>query len=214
MGTSAPAAHSRHLADAARERLEPLGVRRRGRSRVWLDDHAWWLVVVEFQPSSWAKGSYLNVGAMWLWGEKDHFSFDEGHRVEDFATFKDPKQFAEAAARMAERAATELQRYRGLFGSVGDVADFLVRKRDKGFWQTFDAAIACALAGLGREADGFFAEVAKEDEDRRDWVIEARQSARRLRTLAQDRTAFRDAMAEMIKRTRARLKLPEVPLSF
>ena len=23
--------------------------------------------VVEFQPSSWTRGSYLNVGAMWLW---------------------------------------------------------------------------------------------------------------------------------------------------
>lgn len=34
------------------EVLAPLGVRRRSRSRTWLDDHGWWLGIVEFQPSA------------------------------------------------------------------------------------------------------------------------------------------------------------------
>ncbi|MBO0772648.1 MAG: hypothetical protein J2P35_14415 [Actinobacteria bacterium] len=41
------------IAEVAGQVLAPLGVRRRGRSRTWLDDHGWWLGIVEFQPSSW-----------------------------------------------------------------------------------------------------------------------------------------------------------------
>jgi hypothetical protein len=29
----------------------------KGRSRIWLDDHGWWIAVVEFQPSDWARRS-------------------------------------------------------------------------------------------------------------------------------------------------------------
>ena len=42
--------HSKLITSAARDVLRPLGLRRRGRSRVWLDDRGWWLGVVEFQP--------------------------------------------------------------------------------------------------------------------------------------------------------------------
>jgi hypothetical protein len=42
----------------ARHVLKPLGLVRRGNSRVWIDDHGWWTIQVEFQPSAWSKGSY------------------------------------------------------------------------------------------------------------------------------------------------------------
>src|SRR5436309_1568598 len=74
--------HTKLLTAAARSVLRPLGLQQRGRSRLWLDDHGWWVVVVEFQPSGWSIGSYLNVGAMWLWFEKDYISFDYGSRIE------------------------------------------------------------------------------------------------------------------------------------
>src|SRR6202000_1719294 len=38
----------------------PLGLERRGRSRTWIDDQRWYAIVVEFQPSGFSKGSYLN----------------------------------------------------------------------------------------------------------------------------------------------------------
>jgi hypothetical protein len=55
---------------------------------VWLDDHTWWLVVVEFQPSSWSQGSYLNVGAMWLWHDKNRLAGDLGGLVADRDVFR------------------------------------------------------------------------------------------------------------------------------
>src|SRR5438270_7990683 len=52
-----------------------------GRSRVWIRDAGWWLLAVEFQPSSWRAGqAYLNVGEQHLWVERDHIVFEEPDR--------------------------------------------------------------------------------------------------------------------------------------
>jgi len=53
--------HSRVIAEAASAALSPLGLVRKGRSRIWLDDQSWWLGVAEFKPSNWKPGAYLNV---------------------------------------------------------------------------------------------------------------------------------------------------------
>jgi hypothetical protein len=72
--------HTKLINAAARETFQPLGLVQKGRSRMWRDDRAWWLGIVEFQPSSWTRGSYLNVGVNWLWNVKDWHSFDFGYR--------------------------------------------------------------------------------------------------------------------------------------
>ena len=77
-------AHSRLLRVAARNVLQPIGMVQKGRSRIWLQDHGWWVCIVEFQPSSWSRGSRLNVGCLWLWRANDDIHFDEGYRVGSF----------------------------------------------------------------------------------------------------------------------------------
>jgi hypothetical protein len=79
--------HARIITLAARTALRPLGLRQKGRSRLWIDDHGWWLVNVEFQPSSWRKGSYLNVGEQHLWCERDYFIFERHERPASGAAF-------------------------------------------------------------------------------------------------------------------------------
>jgi hypothetical protein len=95
MASVSPA--SRLLTQAGREVLRPLGLRQKGRSRTWIDDHGWWLAVVEFQPSSWSLGSYLNVGVMWLWRDSDHLSFDLNYRTNDHVGLRDEQQFTRIA---------------------------------------------------------------------------------------------------------------------
>src|SRR6266851_4267038 len=105
-------AHSRLIAQAARDALAPLGIRRKGRSRTWLDDQGWWLGLIEFQPSSWSKGSYLNVGVMWLWDELPYLAYDVGYRVSDFERYEDRAKFEVSAQNVAKNAAQEASRYR------------------------------------------------------------------------------------------------------
>ena len=54
--------HGRLIAAAAKRHLSPLGCRRKGQSRFWSADHGFYQIGIEFQPSGWSKGSYLNEG--------------------------------------------------------------------------------------------------------------------------------------------------------
>ena len=67
--------HGRLIAAAAKAALAPLRCKRVGQSRFWYSDEGFWTVSIEFQPSGWAKGSYLNVGANWLWYPKSGWGF-------------------------------------------------------------------------------------------------------------------------------------------
>ena len=137
-------AHSRLIASAAREVLAPLGLHRRGRSRTWFDDRVWWLGVVAFQPSGFSRGSYLNVGATWLWGGKDYVSYDAGGRVghAPFVSYENDEQFAPEARRLAGIAAAEVAELRAAFPTVSAAADYLFANAHINGWPRFNAAIA------------------------------------------------------------------------
>lgn len=70
----------RVIATAARQALGPLGLVRKGRSRLWIDDHGWWLINVEFQPSGYSTGCYLNVGEQHLWVARDRLCLENFER--------------------------------------------------------------------------------------------------------------------------------------
>ncbi len=53
--------HNKLIAAAAKQASSPLGLNRVGKSRSWYDDHGWWCIIVEFQPSSWSRDTYLNI---------------------------------------------------------------------------------------------------------------------------------------------------------
>ena len=162
-----PGSHDKIIADAAKAALGPLDFRRKGRSRMWFADHGWWLTVVEFQPSAWSKGSYLNVAAHWLWSETDSISFDFGGRVAEFVEYLADAQFAPAAARLAEDAALEAQRLTETFSSLSATASVLLNeaqtrtRRGPGHpgWMAYHAGIAAGLVGRADDARGMFSRI-------------------------------------------------------
>jgi hypothetical protein len=206
--------HVRLLNAASLDVLSPMGMWQRGRSRFWLDDHDWWLVLVEFQPSARSRGSYLNVGVMWLWPERDHLAFDVGYRLEDFVAFRNKAQFEREATRMVARAAEEVTAYRQQFVSVEAAADYLDHHCDgKNPWRIYHAGVACGLAGRATNACHRLDQLATQVTD--DAGSALRQSARHLRPLAADRDAFRLAVEQIVGGTRELLRLPPaLRLSF
>lgn len=148
--------HGRILATAARQALTPLGFWRKGRSRIWLADRSFWLAVVEFQPSSYSKGIYLNVSAHWLWSAMpDILSFDYMvERSKPWIDFKDIDQFGPLAERLAHQAADESRELQEIFTDLGSTAATLVAKHSVladagrgGGWPAFNAAISTGVAG-------------------------------------------------------------------
>jgi hypothetical protein len=200
---------SRVIAAAARQVLGPLGVRRKGRSRTWLDDHGWWLGIVEFQPSSWDVGSYLNVGLMFLWRPADYLVFEVGCRVDDFSPAGDAGGFGQAIEAKAGKAKEELISLRERFASLPDVtrhyeaAGKKLSMRDQAHlgiaWGLLGDMERCrnrldqALVLRERERSGSWRASA--------WILDARRAA-----AGED--PFRVWVLSALNGTRSALKLP------
>lgn len=193
-----------------------MGLCQQGRSRTWINDRLWWVIVVEFQPSSWSRGTYLNVGACWLWKVKNSLSFDAGSRVEDFAEFETTSDFEVLARTFAGRAAVEVESLRLRFASIAAVADHYVAEckqfdRLTFRWPWFHCGISCALSGRLQDAAKLWEVIVTSQASDFDWITEARRDARALASATESgQDAIRDEVVSRIVRTRALLKLEPV----
>ena len=123
-----PADHNSVIDAQARRILKPFGLARQGKSRVWIDDHGWWLIQVEFQPSSWSRGSYLNVDINWMLYEGNAGAFNFGSRVDvPFISAVGNENFEDDACKLALRAKEEVSQLRSKFATpiaaVGEYAE-------------------------------------------------------------------------------------------
>ena len=111
--------HQKVINAVAKATLAPHGFFRKGSSRIWLQDNGWYLTVVEFQPSAWDKGTYLNVSVHFLWDEKDYLSYDYyaglRPRLDQFVSFDgDETRFLTQVHCLAELALDTVIFYRKL----------------------------------------------------------------------------------------------------
>jgi hypothetical protein len=214
--------HSSIINRAARDTLGPHGFVQKGRSRFWYDDQEWRAFFVEFQPSSWSKGTYCNVGVMWLWQPREvvgqpHWAFDISERVmiggAEFASYDDdPAGFEKAVAGLMAGAVKEILRLRDQFSSVAAVAHFQGELGSD--WSTYHRSVAQGLIGSGKEASAGFRSVA-EVVAASLWPSDTDQSfirnAETLSTLAHDNRAFKTAIESQIAGCREGLKLATLP---
>jgi hypothetical protein len=193
------------LTAAGRSRLLPLGIKQKGRSRTWLDDHGWWIGVIEFQPSSWSKGSYLNVGVMWMWNTVDHIVFDLHQRVAGHTRYEDDDQFKAEAERLAAAAAEGIGSYRQAIPDLATAALHLSEESPRSPAIHRDAGMAYALMGDVTNSREHLRSFAALDGDR-DWEILQREEALALVAL-EDSTALREAVEGRVTRCRSVLGL-------
>lgn len=199
--------HSRLIGEAAREVLRPLGLRQKGKSRTWIDDRTWWLGLVEFQPSSWSKGSYLNVGVMWLWHELPYLVYDVGSRVHDFQAYQDGRQFQQVVGTLARKAADEISEYRVMFASLDSATDYFASLPEIAPSSLLSAGIVFGLVGRASDARRLF-DVHLAIDDDRSFVVEEKQRVRELRGVLGDHSAFKSRVRGSIARTRELLQVP------
>jgi hypothetical protein len=205
--------HDKIIASAAKPALGSLGFRREGQSRLWLADKGWWLTVVEFQPSSSSKGSYLNVAAHWLWSDQGHVSFDFGGRVAGFVAFQSDDQFERAAAGLAARAAEESRNLIAMFPTVTAAADVLVLEEQKrsvqlyAHWSAYHAGIAAGIVGRVDDATAMFKSILSTDEPSGSVL---HSTAQRMSSIASKPDAFRKEVTLLVSNQRQALKLPNL----
>ena len=201
--------HNTLIAQAARTALRPVGCIQKGRSRIWLDDHHWWVTVVEFQPYGWSKGTYLNVGACWLWYTKDFLSFDDGYRVDSFTSGEDLEAFESAVEGVAARAKQEVLHFRQRFAALPAVAEHLNSKetRPSDVRSHYHAGVSAGLVGRQAESERRLRAVLAAEERDVEWVNNLKTECDRLLHLVNDAPAFRNHISSVVAASRAALKL-------
>jgi hypothetical protein len=202
--------HNDIIARAAQARLAPLGCERVGRSRVWLSDQRAWVIMIEFQPSGFAKGSYLNVAPSWLWYPKSHLTFDYGPvRFGELVAFEGTQQFEPQAEAMAKQAAQSVEHFRDELGKPIAIAAQLVKSAGEGTcWPAYYAAVAAGLVGEMDTSLRLFTQIIKARSDVA-WFSRLQNLCDKLAEKLVDHEEFRKAVLAIITRTRVLNKLRE-----
>jgi hypothetical protein len=205
--------HNSALAVAAKAALGPIGMVRKGRSRTWFADRDYMLGIVEFQPSSWSKGTYLNVSLMWLWQPIDHVIFEvEPRRVGQFVSFESSEDIPADAAQVASDARAAMCALLDKFDGLAAVVEHLQTSPRAGSAR-FLGHLGTAYALLGdlvrARAALDAALVAREGARSNAWnalsyLVEARAAA-------DEESSFQQWVGRTLAGTRAALKLPTKP---
>jgi hypothetical protein len=204
---------ARALRDAGRRHLQPIGATGNKGGRLWTVDRRWWLVNIEFQPSSYSVGAYLNVGVQHLWHPLDYRIFQyssrqpiDGHKafVELDGDEAEVTEHADAVARAARAAAD-----RWLREFAADLAhlEWLAQRTDDP-WDAFNAAFALMAIGRPAAASETFAAIPADLDVSIEWHAELAAECRELAQLAATPDRFAAEADRRIDETRVLLRLP------
>ena len=171
--------HDKIIKNAAADILGPIGVFQKGQSRTWIDDNGWFLTVVEFQPSTWLKGSYLNVGIHYLWNKSDPLTFDYGYREHESIEYTgDDEKFAEEMTALSCLAKEKVLYYRSfseLSFARQQILNNSTHSRELDLWNSM---LICFLSSDYKRGRFFYNQVSDIiKNDYRDWVQELDNTA-------------------------------------
>jgi hypothetical protein len=174
-----PEDHNKAIARLAAEALQPLGFTRKGRARVWIADEGLWVSIVEFQPTSFGRGSYLNVAAHWLWSSPGFLNFNYLHREPLFVEFDGSGPYEDRIAPLMHAAVSAVRDLRSKFATLESLRAFVAetaRHPRASLHDDYDAAVLGALAGDLGLARTFFEKIALHGAER-DWEVETQRRA-------------------------------------
>jgi hypothetical protein len=198
--------HGRLIAAAAKRHLAPLGCKRKGQSRLWISDERYWLITVEFQPSAWSKGSYLNVRPQWLWlrfGAGDDFP-----RPADYIEFENTEQFKPLIEDMAAIAAQAVLAFRGRFRNLADVERYFAERITRDGWPVYRAAVTAGIVGKVETARKLFKRMESFDTENHTSWQEMKSWSATLAALLDDPRRYRSAISSTITDLRKTWGLP------
>lgn len=203
--------HNKLIAAAAKTALAPLGLMQQRKSRIWYDDHGWWAIVVEFQPSSWDRGSYLNVGLSWMLYEAGYWSFDISKREEGaFRSATSGNDFDAAIQDLAARAALRVREYREQSSSLEAMCGYYDTFDGQGGWPDYYAGVLAGLRGDRDSAQRRLTSVLTA-QAMTAWHKALQFRCQDLIRLLAEPAWFRDSVFGIVLRCRSARGLPDLP---
>lgn len=131
------------------EEIFPKDVFQKGTSRVYFDDNGYYLTLIEFQPYSLKRGTFLNVGLSFLSHKNEsllyNFSYDNEIRVgKKFIEFIDEVQFEHDIVKYVDLAKDYILKYRK-FRDIQYAKEYMVNHLDDSNWNPYYKAMFCFL---------------------------------------------------------------------
>jgi len=195
--------HNKLIAQIAKQTLLPVGVKREGKSRFYYDDNGWWCTIVSFQPSSFSKGSYLNVGVCWLLYENDYWTFNVGSQAgsdRGFTSAKNESKFTSAVFEKAMYAKDIVENNRERFSTISKAHEYYQSIKREG-WDRYYAAV---IAGMNHEfaiAENDFNSLFEYPETY-DWEKERNSRSRKLTDLLSRPKEFAETATQIVLNSR------------
>lgn len=219
---------------AVQAELRPLGFRRHNRTRVWVEDRGWWLLLAVFDRTR-AGNTRLAVAAKFLWSPMPEFTYDlgdnlfwredtgafalerphDGHVWVDSVRHVRDDQFAISLKQLTGIARQRILQIREEIATPADVARILSAPQSRvgatSWWHTFHAGAAAGLGGDAEQARRHFGRI-RPDRLAVPWEIELGRRAASLSALADDPPVLFGRLRDDIADMRTRLGLPKPPL--
>ena len=203
--------HNKLLKKLAKERLKPFGIFQQGQSRTFLYDKGWFTIVIEFQPCSWSKGTYLNIGVDFNFYPRDYFAFGYGYREKGFEEFKDEEQFNKLVNELCDLTIKRVQELDQKFQDIWTALKTVDKDKGEDTWRLYEVAILNAMASDFEKARKQFKQMSKE-KCLYEWEIERKQVIDELINWTNDSPVFLDNIKILINKTRQLKKLPTMTL--
>jgi hypothetical protein len=169
--------HNKIIKSLATKLLKPYGIKRKGQSRTFIDDHGWYYILIEFQPSSWNRGTYLNIGVDFNWYLDEYLGFSFyspgvlGARESELILFVDEEQFSNEIIKLCEIVIERVHEYRNLFKDLKYAEKTLIKHYFPNtdlFWGNYNRGIISGLNGKKQNFNKYFNKVLAA-EDKREW---------------------------------------------
>ena len=195
--------HNKIINRLARTHLKPLGLTQKGRSRMWMDDQGWYLILYEFQPSSYSKGTYINLGICFNNYPNDFFSFDIGGRIAEFTPAKDLNNFENELTLQIQNSIQLINKYQEFTfdKNLGELVKQSINDQNKDTdWTNYHIGFAYLLQGKSKFTE-YLTKVVNSSDDR-SWAIERANHTKALMAINET-----DQLAELINKCRELRKL-------
>jgi hypothetical protein len=209
--------HSKIITKIAKQKLKPLGIVQKGQSRTWIDDKGWYSTIIEFQPSSWARGAYLNIGANFHWHKQDYFSFDFCYRQQSFIEYNSDDQFTKEMGKFCELIVEKVIEIRERFSTIHLAKDVILVHNftSDDIWGNYHKGTICGLAGDFDKMNKCFDDLLKIENDMQiQWIENLKENVKYLQSKTCDLELFKAKILKIIAETRKLKKLPEMEINF
>lgn len=210
-----PPDHSKIINKTAKNVFGPYGIKQKGKSRIWLDDHGWYTTVIEFQPFSGRQGTTLNVGVNFNWQEQAYFSFDICYRQDvDFVEYTENEDhFSKEVEQLCEIALNKALEYRENLQNTHKAKAFILNHlyTSENIWGSYHKGTICGLTNDLVEQNHYYQKLLHENHPGA-WLNELKEQVQLLMTNSDHK--FKEKIVAIIKKTRVLKKLSEIEIEF